>query len=142
VTLRGLGMPQDHQDPGEWARLEVQRLKTIESDVRTCCEKDEEIPAALTRLRAQAKDGEKYRTDSIEAALAEGVRAHGADFAKDRYTAVLQRSSLDEIHGMRDDWKATADKALASDGGRKVKEGEEPEGPKSIERQPPAHAYS
>lgn len=138
VTLRGLGMPQDTADADAWARTEMQRLRLIEADVKTVCAQDEEPKDALARLRAQAADGATYREDLIASALEEGVRARGDKFDQAKYKPILERSPLDSIKTMRDDWKAIGDERLA--GGRKTGDGpdeEKPAAPNAL----PAGAY-
>jgi hypothetical protein len=50
----------------------------------------------------------------------EGIRAHGADFAQERYRGTLETSTLDTIKLMRDDWKRMADSKLK--GGRQTQD--------------------
>lgn len=137
VTLRGLGMAQDVTDPEAWTRTELQRLRLIEADVKTVCEKDEEPKDALTRLRVQASDGATYREDVIADALAEGVRARGDKFDQAKYKPILERSPLDSIKTMRDDWKAIGDERLSA--GRKTADG--PDEEKAPAAPLPAGAY-
>jgi hypothetical protein len=81
--------------------------------------------AEMERLRGLADTGELYRRDLMEDALAEGVRAFGNEFQKERYTAILKRSSIEEIKGFRDDWKAITARAGTFSHGRQTREGDE-----------------
>lgn len=71
-----------------------------------------EVGSELTRLRPLAADGERYKADLVKDALKEGVRALGDGFSESIYRPMLERSDVDTIIRMRDDWKATADKIL------------------------------
>ncbi len=91
---------------------------------------DEEVHDGLKRvfdelptLRKLADEGRAYRNDLVESALTEGVRAYGNDFAKDTYKSVLERSDLEAVKRMRDDWKLIGDRELT--GGRKTVDTEE-----------------
>lgn len=70
----------------------------------------------LAELTPLANDGRAYRTDLIDAALVEGVRAFGDKFAKETYTDVLKRASLAVIKQLSSDWQAIGDSRMA--GGR------------------------
>lgn len=72
------------------------------------------LAAELNRLRPLADDGRAYRADLIDAALAEGVRAMGPEFAQEAYRGLLSASTIEVIKRMRDDWRAIGDKAFAS----------------------------
>lgn len=61
---------------------------------------------------AKAKDGERYREDLINAAIAEGVRAYGNDFKADSYRLLLSGAPLETIKSMAGDFKKFADAAL------------------------------
>jgi hypothetical protein len=80
------------------------------------------LGAEVTRLRPLADDGRRYRADLVEEAISEGVRAFGNGFAVERYTALLERdaTTLDEIKGFRDDWRALVDGTVPT--GRAIKE--------------------
>lgn len=73
------------------------------------------LAAELNRLRTLADDGRAYRTDLIDAALAEGVRAMGPEFAQEAYRGLLTASTIEVIKRMRDDWRAIGDKAFPGD---------------------------
>lgn len=62
-----------------------------------------------TRLVALAKQGEQYRADTIEAALAEGVRALGDDFHTETYKKMFDSAEIDHIKRMSGDWKRQGD---------------------------------
>jgi hypothetical protein len=63
----------------------------------------------IAELTPLANDGRAYRTDLIDAALVEGVRAFGDKFAKETYTDVLKRASLAVIKQLSSDWQAIGD---------------------------------
>lgn len=65
----------------------------------------------IARLTPLARDGETYRTDLVAAALAEAVRAFGAE-AEAEHRAGLEASSLPHIKRMTAAWKQIADAAL------------------------------
>jgi hypothetical protein len=78
----------------------------------------------VKRLRPLADDGTAYRASLIEEAHAEGVRAHGTEYAKETYQAVFVASPIETIRKMRDDFARIAKEKFP--GGRKTKdEGEE-----------------
>jgi hypothetical protein len=70
----------------------------------------------IAELTPRAKDGETYRADLVTAALAEAVRAFGAE-AEEEHRAGLEASSLAHIKRMTAAWKQIADAALPA--GRK-----------------------
>ena len=94
--------------------------KNVEETIRQLISDSDELATLrdqtkdLAEVRRLADDGRKYRTDLIDDAIAEGVRAHGADFAQETYRGTLETSSLDTIKLMRDDWKRLADSKLKS----------------------------
>lgn len=81
------------------------------------------LAAEATRLRPLADDGRAYRADLIDAALAEGVRAMGPEFAQEAYRGLLSASTIEVIKRMRDDWRAIGDKAFP--GGRQTTDEDE-----------------
>lgn len=67
----------------------------------------------LTQVRTLvdlARDGRTYREDLVQEAIREGVRAQpvGGTFDEARYREVLERSSIETIKVMRDDWARSA----------------------------------
>jgi hypothetical protein len=76
---------------------------------------ESDLLAALPTLRQQAADGAQYRADLTADALAEAVRALGAE-AEERYAPVLAALPLATVRQMRDDWRAVA--AATLPGGR------------------------
>lgn len=75
----------------------------------------------VLRLRPLADDGSRYRADLVEDALKEAIRAD-LGTSVERYRTILSRSAttIDEIKGFRDDWRATGDKRFA--GGRMTRD--------------------
>lgn len=74
------------------------------------------LAGEVARLRPLADDGRAYRNDLVAEAIAEGVRAHGEDFASETYEATLRAASIETIKRMRDDWRAIGNKRFP--GGR------------------------
>lgn len=81
------------------------------------------LASELTRLQPLADDGRAYRTDLIETAVAEGVRAHGEEFAQETYRGMLNASSIEVIKRMRDDWATIAAERFKS--GRQSRDGDD-----------------
>lgn len=72
----------------------------------------EKLSQRLTALEPQAADGRQYRTDLVNEALSEGVRALGNEFDKTAYESLLTSAPLATVKRMRDDWKKAAGAAL------------------------------
>lgn len=94
-----------------------------------------EIPA----LRLKAADGDTYRKDTIESAIAEGVRAHGAEWKAEEYRKMLEGLPLDSIKRMKDDWAAMGDKLFP--GGRATVSEPAGEESKTVRHDVPRNAY-
>ncbi len=150
-------MPENTKTPEEIERERAERAETPEllvsvralvkdaglsDDFATIPEGVRLMGEELKRLRPLADDGATYRNDLVEEALAEGVRAHGAEFAKETYRAVLNTSTLETVKRMRDDWKAVAGQTFQP-GRQTADEGGEPE-TRTQQPIPPAYqaAYS
>lgn len=104
--------------PLEAAAQEAQgRVKALEGELATAQER-------ATALEPEAADGRQYRTDLLEQALVEGVRALGDKFDKATYETLLRGASLATIKRMRDDWQAQGDARLP--GGRASTDSGEP----------------
>ncbi len=121
AQVRAVGAPEGEADPGAWLLRE------------------------LTRLRPLADDGRAYRSDLVSDALAEGVRAHGNEFAADTYRPILESAPLDTLKRMRDDWKRQGD--LLFKGGRITQDGDgKPAGTeqdrRAAEHMPPNAAFA
>lgn len=67
------------------------------------------------KLVGQAADGVTYRTDLVNGAIAEAVRAFGAD-AGEKKRAMLERADLADIKELTESWRAIGDSKLP--GGR------------------------
>ncbi len=78
----------------------------------------------LARLRPLADQGERYKADLVEKALAEGVRALGNGFSEETYRGILAGSTIDTIERMRADWAAIANARYQ--GGRHTADEEQP----------------
>lgn len=91
------------------------------------------LGARVAELMPLAKQGEAYRTDTIETALRYGVAANGNDWPRERYEKVLKAlPELDDIKLMRDEWQKAAEARLG--GGRLTSETNN-DPPKSGDRQ-------
>lgn len=106
-----------------------------ELDLRAACEW---AAAELARLRPLADDGRTYRTGLVDAAIAEGIRAHGAEFPEETYRATLGSMPLDMVKRMTADWKAIGDSKLPA--GRQTVDTTE-QTPLPAKRQAPDAAY-
>lgn len=84
----------------------VEAIRVLHSNFR-------QAEADVQRLTPLADDGRQYRTDMVNEALLEGVRAYGAEFAEATYRGVLEAANLDTIKRMRDDWRRIAEKQFA-----------------------------
>jgi hypothetical protein len=131
-----VGIPEDairtviSEAGGDYATLEpVAAIRAMGND--------------LTRLRPLADDGRAYRSDLIDEAIEEGVRAHGNDFKAETYRAVLEASTIPVIKQMRDDWRTAANAFLKGNGtalgGRQTELRQEGDPPKK--RTVPDFAY-
>lgn len=94
---------------------ERDRLRT---EAETATKEAETLRAKVTELTPQAADGAAYRTDLVNEALAEGVRAMGDKFSKDTYDAVLRNAPLAVVKQMKADWAAVGNSRFP--GGRKT----------------------
>lgn len=97
------------------------------------------LVAENARLQPLAEQGEQYRADLIEQALAEGVRAMGETFPRETYDRMFEGATIEHIKRVRDAWAAQARK-LFSAGRKTVDEERQPP-----QREPvgsvPKHAY-
>ena len=84
-------------------RLAATESRLTESQARIVT-----LEAEVARLTPLADDGTTYRSDLVEQALAEGVRAMGTAFALETYRALLTNAALPVIKRMRDDWAQVA----------------------------------
>lgn len=100
--------------------LEQVRSKLNLKEDETVVQAFEKLQQRVAELEPAAKDGQQYRSDLVEEALAEGVRAQGEDFDSETYEETLRNAPIKVIKRMRDDWKKTADAVLPS--GRMTKE--------------------
>jgi hypothetical protein len=133
ATCPGLEDDEDKKKstPVEGENAQVVAIRAVLVSVGQPADRDpiEGIRALHTeieRLRPLADDGRRYRADLITDAIEEGTRAFGNGFAIERYTALFERdsTSVDDIKGMRDDWRAIADAAIPT--GRAIKDKPEP----------------
>jgi len=99
---------QTDRATGNSARLtaEVEKLTNELTEAKT----------RIAEMEPQATDGKAYRSDLINSALAEGVRANGSDFAQEKYRGILEAAGIDIIKQMKNDWQKLGDKRFT--GGR------------------------
>ena len=104
-------------DPDDALLPAAQTLSSLSAELRQALGlADDADPLAHARqlggelpvLRRQAEDGRIYREELTAAALAEAVRAFGAE-AEAQNAPVLAPLSLEQIRQMRDSWRAIAD---------------------------------
>lgn len=91
------------------AVLSAREIEIADLKTKTTATNDERVArleAEVERLRPLADDGTAYRSDLIEDALSEGVRAHGSPFPKETQRALLEKASISEIKTIRDSFKA------------------------------------
>lgn len=122
-------------------------LVTAETTLVTVREELAAAQARVAELEPAAADGEQYRSDLIEEALAEGVRAKGDAFDQEKYGELLRSPAMtiERIKLMRDDWQANGNARFP--GGRHTHD-EHERGDKQQEQrarvpgQAPDHAYA
>ncbi|KPV54850.1 hypothetical protein SE17_01160 [Kouleothrix aurantiaca] len=118
---------------------ELEDLRPLAAEVRTLRPLKDEVarlaPLAkeLEDSRAQIADGKQYRQDLIDEALAEGVRAYGADWKPEIYKPVLEAAGIPiaTIRQMRNDWKQLGDKRYPAGTQTNTAASDEPAGDKS-----------
>lgn len=95
------------------------KLATVQQELAT-------VTQRVAELEPAAKDGEQYRSDLIDEALAEGVRAKGDGFDQEKYGDLLRSPAMtiERIKLMRDDWRAIGDARFP--GGRHTREEHQP----------------
>ena len=114
---------------------EVAGLRALPAEVERLRAAEAELP----ELRALADQGRQYRADLVTAALAEGARAYGQDFAEETYRGLLEAAPLETIKRMTADWKRAGDELFK--GGR-VTQDPPAEAPPAADRAPvPLRAY-
>ncbi len=131
--------PPDSQTPAPQSEGETERqvVAFARAQFAAAGFKEEDAPTSMRVLADLALDGTRYREDLIQAALRAGVRSRGAQFQRDRYEAILRRSSVEEIKVFASDWGAEGDQLFA--GGRQtVDDSGEPQTQQHTI--PPAHA--
>jgi hypothetical protein len=74
-------------------------------------------------ITARAKLGDQYRADLVTAALAEGVRAQGENFDKERWTRVFSSATIEDIKAYHADFEKDATARLGT-GGRQTTSGD------------------
>lgn len=143
ATYPGVAVPATRMEERKMTEEEITRVRSLlglgaDGDVVTGIENLskalDEANQRIAALEPQAKEGVQYRTDLIEAALAEGVRAQGNDFDRELYGSMLKDAPVAVIKRMRDDWKKVADQTLPA--GRVSSDGNEQARPKKVNLHP------
>ena len=118
-TPRGaIGAPvTDGQTPREDSSMTEEELMRLRSTLNVTSEEEvigaaEKLAKRVADLEPQAADGRQYRTDLVTEALAEGVRAYGADFDKPTYEAMLTNAPIATIKRMAADFRKSGDERL------------------------------
>lgn len=75
------------------------------------------------RLVTQADEGKQYRSNLIDEAITEGVRALGNNFPADTYRKMFEGATIEMIRSLKVQWQGQAD-ALAPEGRRTQQEDE------------------
>lgn len=105
---------------GREATVEQARLSGEAERLRGELATAQEQVATLTPL---AGDGRAYRAACIETALAEGVRAHGDAFERERWAQRFEAAPLDFVQDMTAEWAPKG--AARFPGGRQTTPGDE-----------------
>lgn len=143
ATYPSVAVPATRVEEREMTEEEITRVRSLlglgaDGDVVTGIESLskalDEANQRIAALEPQAKEGVQYRTDLIEAALTEGVRAQGNDFDRELYGSMLKDAPVAVIKRMRDDWKKVADQTLPA--GRVSSDGNEQARPKKVKLHP------
>lgn len=92
---------------------EAEKVLTISDGTR-------KMEAEIIRLREIETQLADFKKSETEDAIAQGVRAMGEKFDKDRYTKLFERASVVEVRTFGKEWETAADASLA--GGRRSKE--------------------
>jgi len=150
MTWPGVNIPSTN--PTERSEIMERDTENILSEVWDICRNagaPEEHDTALSavnwlageaeRLRPLADEGRQYRSDLIEDALAEGVRAMGDQFPAETYRGMLKRAGLESIKALRDQWAAMAARQLP--GGRQTTDTDETPPVRQPESDVPDAAY-
>ena len=96
-----------------------QELERVRAELEKAQEQVEEARAEVAKakkeadeVRHMAKIGERYQKDMVEAALEAGVRALGDDFNEEAYRNILEKSPMDVVLQMAQDWNRVAKEHL------------------------------
>lgn len=129
-------------EPAEGVRWLVDQVAELNLHIAGLERQDEriaELEAEVTRLQPLADEGNAYRADLIEQALAEGVRAMGNQFPEETYRGMLAEASLEHIKRIRDSFAEQA-RAIFNGGRQSVDQIQEP--PQRTEPETPDLAYA
>src|SRR6266404_1438230 len=105
---------------------------TVDAGVRA-------LVTEVKRLTPLADMGRAYKADLVAEALAEGVRAHGAEFQQETYKRVLEGSELDVVKAMKADWASVAGERFKA--GRKSADEVDPDPKTKAKTETPDAAY-
>lgn len=99
----------------------------------------EHVAAWRTNAEPRLAEYEEYRTQMVDEAVAQAVRANGTGVKVETITKMLRSLPTAEIREMRDEWKKVGDAALA--GGRTSTDKADEEKPEETVAAYPAAAY-
>lgn len=108
---------------GSRAPADDQTADGILAVVRDLVAELDRASADREQLRGLADIGRQYHADTVETAIAEGVRALGDAFDVEHYRSLLQGLKISAVKRMRDDWARIGDAQFF--GGRQTSEGKE-----------------
>jgi hypothetical protein len=91
-----------------------------EEKVLTVSDGTRKMEVEIVRLREIETQLSEFKKAETEDAIAQGVRAQGDKFDKERYTKLFERASVAEVRTFGKEWEAAADATLG--GGRRSKE--------------------
>ncbi len=128
-THRGVELPTpttqevEMNDQHEERTAPAAETPTLHGDstlqaIRALLPQEGDPVAHVRTLVADAADGRAYRSDLVEQAIAQGVRAYGAGWDVATYRSLVEAAPLATIKRMRDDWQTLGDKQFA--GGRQT----------------------
>lgn len=123
----GVGMEDNARATALESRLA--ELAVIEGKLATANGELEAVRAKVVELEPQATEGRQYRSDLVEEALVEGVRAKGDKFDAPGWKADLEKLSLERVKAWRDEWASQAGERLPS--GRQSVDADEREKPQA-----------
>lgn len=145
-TFRGADVPKERSKNVE-ATEQLAQVRSVlglgeDGDIlATLTEATKEVDglrAKVAELQPLAEDGKQYRSQCVEDALANGIRAFGDKFDAEKKRAFLESQSLETVRTFNEEWERLGDARFT--GGRKTTDdakSRNPDKPQATE-QPPA----